>query len=124
VELIDVYPTLIGLTHADSNLELDGLSLEPLLKSDDASAKDYALSQIVRPYADAVNSETPKKMGYSLRTPEYRYIEWRNLEDMSVFERELYKMDYDFIERENLASERGHEDIINRLSSLINEVRK
>jgi iduronate 2-sulfatase len=124
VELIDIYPTLIGLTHADSNPELDGLSLEPLLKSDNTWAKDFALSQIVRPYADAVNSKTPKKMGYSLRTPEYRYIEWRNVEDMSVLERELYQMEHDLRERENLASEKEYEDVMNRLSGVIDKVRK
>ena len=124
VELLDIYPTLIGLTHADANPELDGLSLESLLKNDDTEGKNYALSQIVRPYADAVNSKAPKKMGYSLRTPEYRYVEWRNLEDMSVFERELYHMEYDSVERKNLVFEKEYEGVINRLSGMIDEIRK
>lgn len=124
VELIDIYPTLIELTHADSKPELDGITLAPILTGENTSAKDFALSQIVRPYADAVNSKTPQKMGYSLRTPEYRYIEWRNVEDMSVFERELYEMKDNFVEKQNVASQPEYEDIINRLSVVIEEVRK
>lgn len=124
VELIDIYPTLIGLTHADSKPELGGITLAPILTGEKTSAKDFALSQIVRPYADAVNSKTPQKMGYALRTPEYRYIEWRNVEDTSVFERELYKMKDSFVEKQNIASQPENEDIINRLSGVIEEVRR
>jgi hypothetical protein len=63
-------------------------------------------------------------MGYSLRTPEYRYIEWRNTEDMSVVERELYRMDDDHIEKQNLAGNNKFADTMDSLSGKIDEIKK
>ena len=124
VELMDIYPTLTELTHLEIDSTLSGQSLLPILKGDTKPERSYALSQIARPYQDAVNSKSPKIMGYSLRTPEYRYIEWRNTEDMSVVERELYRMDDDHIEKQNLAGNNKFADTMDSLSGKIDEIKK
>jgi len=124
VELIDIYPTLIDLTHGEKNSSLDGISLLPILKGKSAKVKNYALSQIVRPYQDAINSRSPDTMGYSLRTKEFRYIEWRNTKNMSVFARELYRMDDFLSEKINEASDIKNEALMNQFSDIIDRIRK
>ncbi len=124
VELIDIYPTLIEFTHQERPAFLDGNSLVPILKGEASKVKQYALSQIVRPYRDAINSKSPDTMGYALRTEEFRYIEWRNTKDGSVFSRELYQMESTTIEKENLANDNCNERIMSQLSSIIDDVRK
>lgn len=124
VELIDIYPTLIDLTHGEMKSSHDGISLLPILKGKSSKVKSYALSQIVRPYQDAINSRSPDSMGYSLRTEKYRYIEWRNTKDMSVFARELYRMDDALSEKENIASDIKNEALMNQFSDIVNRIRK
>ena len=63
-------------------------------------------------------------MGYSLRTEKYRYIEWRNTKDMSVFARELYRMDDALSEKENIASDIKNEALMNQFSDIVNRIRK
>lgn len=124
VELIDIYPTLVELTHRKSEPFLDGKSLLPILVGKASKVKKYALSQIVRPYQDAINSRSPDTMGYSLRTEEFRYVEWRNAKNMLPFTRELYLMGNGFTESENIASDKGNEEIMNQLSVIIDRIRK
>ena len=124
VELIDIYPTLIDLTHGEMKSSHDGISLLPILKGKSSKVKSYALSQIVRPYQDAINSRSPDSMGYSLRTEKYRYIEWRNTKNMSVFARELYRMDDALSEKENIASDIKNEALMNQFSDIVNRIRK
>lgn len=124
VELIDIYPTLIELTHQESKPYLDGVSLLPILKGETTEVKNFALSQIVRPYHDAINSITPDTMGYSLRTEEFRYVEWINTKNSNVFSRELYLMSNDLTEKENVAFFKDNEMIINQLSCLIDSLKK
>lgn len=124
VELMDLYPTLTELTHQEVDPGLDGVSLLPVLKGHPAPDRSYALSQIVRPYQDAVSAQSPEIMGYALRTPEFRYIEWRNLKDKSIIERELYRMDDDYIEKQNLAGNIEFADTMNMLSVIIDKIRK
>lgn len=124
VELIDIYPTLIELTHQKSEQFLDGNSLVPILTGVVSKVKNFALSQIVRPYQDAINSKSPDTMGYSLRTEEFRYIEWRNTKNMSIFARELYRMKNGFLEKENIAADKEYEVIMKQFSITINKIRK
>jgi iduronate 2-sulfatase len=72
VETIDIYPTLVALAGFDIPKNLQG---ESLLEK----TKDYAISQIPR---DSI-------IGNSLRTPDYRFIEWRDQEGKTV-DLELY----------------------------------
>lgn len=124
VELIDIYPTLIELTHQKSESFLGGTSLVPILTGKASKVKSYALSQIVRPYQDAINSASPDTMGNALRTGQFRYIEWRNTRDWSVITRELYRMENSFTERENIASNNEYEVMMRQLSNAIDTIRE
>ena len=124
VELLDIYPTLLDLAHFQKNPALEGKSLVHMLKKQVGLIKGDALSQIARPYQDAVNSGNPGIMGYSLRTPEYRYNEWRSFPDMSVIEKELYKLGDSHTEKENIAGKMKYDKIIEELSKEIDSKRK
>merc|ERR1712190_293563 len=92
VELVDIYPTLcelagVPLPHGES---LDGESMVPLLRNpSQEETKGFALSM----YPRCPSSKDPSQfyednkcefverskfpyMGFSLRTPEWRYTEW------------------------------------------------
>ena len=96
-ELIDIYPTVLDIIGIDppKGESLDGRSLAPIFAapSDVPAAvalKPFALSQFMRCPGDVTNTSTFWKansceftdrvlfpfMGYTLRTPEWRYTEW------------------------------------------------
>ena len=92
VELVDVYPTLAVLAGFAEPPDLDGVSLAPLVRGSRAASRPGALkpgafTQYPRCHADlgSVSSETclevPERnfsyMGYSVRTEDWRYVEWR-----------------------------------------------
>ncbi len=79
-EFVDIFPTLCDLTNVKIPANLDGKSLVPAMKKPATVIKEYSVSQYPRSgavseserlgYADA------EFMGYSLRTPQYRYTIW------------------------------------------------
>lgn len=73
VEFVDIYPTIAeaaGLTLPDG---LEGKSLVPLLEDPIAEWEGYAVTQILRPQDDRL--DTPV-MGCSIRTDRWRFTEW------------------------------------------------
>lgn len=85
VELLDIYPTLCSLTGIATPDFVDGKSLVPILRDVDAEVHQAAVSQYYRRH------EGSQYMGYSLRTDDYRYTEWRDFETGEVKDRELYE---------------------------------
>ncbi len=67
VGLVDLYPTLANLCSVQLIDEVQGQDLSPMLKDPSLLGRGYALSQVTRGQAS---------MGYSLRTPTFRYTEW------------------------------------------------
>jgi iduronate 2-sulfatase len=114
VELLDLYPTLAELCGLDAPDGLQGVSLVPLLGDPTAAVKVGALTQTPRP--NYPRGQTPKIMGYSLRTKRYRYTEWRDFESGEVRARELYHHDSDPSESINLAGREGQKSIVDRLA--------
>ncbi len=102
VELLDVYPTLAelcGLTPPDN---LEGLSMQPILDDPRATIHDAVLTQHPRPpYAQKNRPFT--EMGYSIRTPGYRYTQWLDLASGNVVATELYDHGQDPLETVNLS---------------------
>lgn len=84
VELLDIYPTLCDLAGIESPDFVEGKSLTPILRDVDAKVHEAAVSQYYRSH------EGKEYMGYSLRTDDYRYIEWRDFTTGEVRTRELY----------------------------------
>eukprot|EP00035_Acanthoeca_spectabilis_P040066 m.67154 g.67154 ORF g.67154 m.67154 type:complete len:532 (-) comp9849_c0_seq1:28-1623(-) len=72
VEEIDIFPSLIDLVGLTIPSNLQGKSWLPLIKDSSLAGKQAVFSQY--PHSSQAN-HTPV-MGYSMRTPEYRYTEW------------------------------------------------
>ncbi len=107
-ELVDLFPTLIDLCGLPPAPGLDGKSLAPVLTDPAATVKPAAFTQHPRPaYYDRTPSGQPQQMGYSVRTPEVRYTEWRDWSTGRVVARELYETAKDRRELENVVDARA-----------------
>lgn len=67
VEFVDIYPTLCDLAGIQTPAYTDGVSLKPIMNGEKTAVKDFAISQFHR---------GKTRMGYSLRTDQYRYTAW------------------------------------------------
>jgi len=114
VSLVDLYPTLAELCEVQSPANLQGQSLEPMLKDPDAPGRGWAISQVTRGGANN------RFFGYSLRTPRWRYTEW----DEGRKGRELYDHDADSHELTNLADKSDQASTIESLSRQLHDAVK
>lgn len=87
VELVDIYPTLGDLAGLPLPKGLEGTSMVPLIASPNRPWKDAVFSQFPRPW---MYKEKPEVMGYTVRTANYRYTEWKATNDNSIKASELY----------------------------------
>lgn len=92
VELVDLFPTLCEAAGLDIPDTAEGRSLLPILGNPKAKVRDFALSQYPH----------EKCMGYSIRTANWRYTEWRRIWNGKVQARELYDLENNPIEKENV----------------------
>tara|TARA_R100000027_G_scaffold50104_1_gene38704 strand:+ start:11449 stop:13005 length:1557 start_codon:yes stop_codon:yes gene_type:complete len=106
VELVDLYRTIADLAQLPQPVDIDGMSLVPVLENPETRAKDYAVSQFHRKYPGG-----DRIMGYAWRSDRYRYIEWIDLRYTegdrtgAVLDRELYDYQEDPLESRNLADD-------------------
>lgn len=115
VEFIDVYPTLTDLCGWNAD-RAQGKSLAAYINSSKqtASANDdapTALSQARR----------KEGTGYSLRSDQYRYTEWRANGEKAIIARELYDHTTDPAENRNIAGDPANQAIMERMHTQINE---
>ena len=109
-EFVDIFPTLCQLTEIETPSNLDGVSLENLMKGKEASVKDIAVSQYPR---------HPDIMGYSFRNERYRYTLWmkENWKSTDKFDKnlvdaeELYDYQVDPLEKVSVASKEEYKAI-------------
>ncbi|MEM9479123.1 MAG: sulfatase [Verrucomicrobiota bacterium] len=98
VEFIDIYPTVLELAGLAPSATAAGRSLTPLLNDPDRAWNSFAITQILRPADDRL--ETPV-MGCSIRTERWRYSDWAEgkhgaeLYDHSVDENEFTNLALD-----------------------------
>ena len=119
-ELVDLFPTLIDLCHLPAVKGLEGKSLAPVLKDPSQSVKPAAFTQHPRPsYYDRTPSGQPEHMGYSIRTPEVRYTEWRDWKTGKVVARELYDTERDRAELKNLADSKPASESLKKAEQLL-----
>ncbi|MDP7011184.1 MAG: sulfatase [Verrucomicrobiota bacterium] len=100
-ELLDLYPTIVELAGLPKPRHLEGKSLLPVLKNPAAMVKKAAYTQHPRP---AYYNGAPEAMGYSMRTADLRYTEWRNWKTGRIIARELYDHQKDPAENHNTAT--------------------
>ena len=99
VELIDMYPTLADISGLPLPEKVDGKSLKPLISNANAwnDRETVAYSQFHR----------GGKLGYSVRTENFRYTEWRNAQSGAIDAQELYDHRSDLSENINVANAPG-----------------
>jgi len=122
-EFLDVYPTLCELAGLPIPDHVQGKSLVPLMRGETEKLHEAAISQM---------SPGAKKnlMGWTLRTPRYRYIEWREAKldgetpvlTGKVLATELYDYETDPQERINLAGQPGHAKALKEQQSLFDRL--
>ena len=113
VELLDLFPTLCDLAKIDKPDFVDGKSLAPILADTNAAVHPAAVSQYYR------KSKAGQVMGYSIRTPTHRMIEWRDFSTGEVKARELYDHQQDNSETVNIIDDASPE-LVSEISSLLN----
>ena len=101
VELVDLYPTLVETCGLTLPSGLEGTSFSPLLKDPEQAWKPAAFSQHPRATTSNRHRNHGDVMGYAVRTPRYRYVEWRQWKSGKVVARELYDYSNSDSETEN-----------------------
>lgn len=101
-ELLDLYPTLAELCQLPKPAGVDGVSLAAVVRGERAAVREASLTQHPRP---AYFQGAPAAMGYSVRTPEFRYTEWRDWQSGETIARELYDHRASDEERRNVADD-------------------
>jgi arylsulfatase A-like enzyme len=109
-ELVDLYPTLADLCGLQAPDYLDGQSQRPLLDDPSQSVKDAAFTQVRRGNFD----------GYSIRTAKWRYTLW----DDGQRGEQLYDMQADAEETNNLADDPKHAQTVAQLRERLREYAK
>lgn len=111
-ELLDLFPTLCEMTGIEVPKFVDGKSLMPILKDVDASVHEGAVNQYYR------NFGGNQYMGYSIRTNEYRLIEWRDFDSGHVTDRELYDHRTEHSETVNIV-ESADKGVVDQLTDVL-----
>lgn len=139
-EFLDVYPTLCDLTGLPKPPHLQGMSLLPLMRDPETQLHDAAITQSSTVDSQMsnqlcgglINENDPihSHMGWTLRTPRYRYVEWRDAVltgNEHVFGSkpvgiELYDYDEDPLERENLAGKVEYQKVLQEQQELFDRL--
>ncbi len=112
VELLDLLPTLCDLSGIPIPDFADGTSLVPVLEDPGAPIRPFASSQYYRRH------KGEEVMGYTIRTPRYRLVEWREFATGKPILSELYDQDADPLEVHNLIA-KAEPTIVEELTALL-----
>jgi arylsulfatase A-like enzyme len=123
-EFLDVYPTLCELVGLPIPTHAEGKSLVPLMRGEDVTLHEAALTQMSHSRGENAT------MGWSIRTPHYRYIEWRSADfsaNKAIFGNraqaaELYNYETDPLERENLAGKTEHAAVLKEQQAIFDRL--
>lgn len=116
VEFVDIYPTVVDWAGLPVPENIDGRSLMPLLREPGRKWNGLAVTQVLRPADDRLDTQV---MGCSIRTHRWRYTEWADGKSGV----ELYDHHSDPMEFRNLAVEPDADasQIMDRLRPLLRE---
>jgi arylsulfatase A-like enzyme len=119
VEFVDVYPTLCDLASVPKRDELEGTSFAPMLDNCALPWKKAVFSQFLRE-GIWVAPDGVTYMGRCVRTERYRYVEWRKQDSDEIAAREMYDLDSDPEENNNVAELAKNREIVASLASQLN----
>lgn len=120
-EFLDLFPTLCSLCGLDVPENLDGTDLTPILRNPSRKVRNEAFS--LWPSNETIDTDSLHViLGYSIRTDDFRYTEWRHLASGKVVDRELFDHRNDPGENINTAKLPGNLKIMNRLSARLDNV--
>lgn len=122
VESVDIYPTLCDLAGLPTP---DGLAGESAAKHFDNAAnagKDYAFSQFLR-YGIWKPEDAKEAMGYTVRSRDWRYVEWFNSDSDICIDKELYDITSQGLEQKNLAGQEAYKAIERELAEQLTAYR-
>ncbi|MEP4682041.1 MAG: sulfatase, partial [Rhodopirellula bahusiensis] len=116
-ELVDLYPTLASLAGIANDLpdNLEGTNVASLLKDPDQTLKQAAFTQHQHPFYASRKSWIA--WGYSVRTADWRYTQWRSISDNALIAEELYDHRSDSTEKQNVFDQ--FPDVVKRLSPIL-----
>ncbi len=115
-ELVDLFPTLSELCGLPAPPEYDGKSLVPLLKDQGSSVQDYAYTSY-RPFSKGVST----MLGTSLRSKEYRFTEWRDIQNNEIKGEELYRLNSRENEKVNLVNKAEYQELVSKYSGIVKD---
>jgi iduronate 2-sulfatase len=124
-EFVDIYPTLCEMAGFPVPDYLQGTSLTPLLENPDTKWKTAAFSQYLLGRFGPIEKRKHERMGYTIRTDQYRYVEWYswNKEEKKKDEflsYELFDHNIDPQENKNLANDAKHKGTVELISQQLN----
>jgi uncharacterized sulfatase len=92
VEYVDLYPTITAAANVDAPVDLSGRDLSPLLQDPLAAWNGEAVTQVLRPADDRLETQV---MGCSIRTDRYRYTEWaKGREGVELYDHHADPMEF------------------------------
>lgn len=109
VESVDIFPTLAELCGLPAPADKDGISLVPLLENPNIKWKKSIFSQVTRVVGTSVI------MGRAVRTNKFHYNSWEGNGE------ELYNIDNDPHEYNNLAANSHYQDVLKQMRTLLKE---
>jgi len=120
-EFLDIYPTLCDMAGLDIPDHLHGTSLTALLEDPTIEWNRAAFSQYLLGRFGPLELRGPERMGYTVRTDRYRYVEWCSWDKeanspVDYLGNELYDHFSDPEENTNIAGETANKDICHELS--------
>lgn len=116
VELVDLYPTLAEVCGLNPPSGLEGLSLKALIADPSRPWKTAVFSQFPRERTAPRHRDHGEIMGYAVRTPRYRYVEWREWSTEEVVARELYDHEFDPEEMLNVAGQLRYGEVVEEMA--------
>lgn len=115
-ETVDVYATLADYAGLETPAHVEGISQAPVISGAASRVKEVAYSQI-RPVGKGITL-----MAYSVRTPDFRYVEWRDSKDIrKVVWRELYDHRTDPEETRSVAGDRRYAGVVTTHARLVRD---
>lgn len=126
VESVDIYPTLCDLAGLPQPDGLSGQSFASLVDDADPAnqaGKPHAFSQFLRYGIWNDNPDDKQAMGYTVRTQDWRYVEWFHSDSDTCIATELYDITSQGLEQENLSGQAEHAQFEKKLAGLVTEYR-